>query len=120
MNMKDIRKEYATAKVTASEKELIRRKADKCGLTVSDYMRKSALGARIHAALTTEEKNLLWQFVSRREVPMKFANALCGASLEVRMALFNDKATMLSWLDDANMVLDDCRNFIDNIKRRTR
>lgn len=50
------RTENLKSRVTSLEKRLIESKAKACGITVSDFLRRSALGLNIVPRLTAEEQ----------------------------------------------------------------
>ena len=91
------RSELLATKVTPCERATIYRKAKRCGLTISSYIRSRALDYEPPARLSAEEKQLLANLATARTDIVNFSNALHGLSENEKYYLFRDNRCMEQW-----------------------
>ena len=73
---------HLDTRVSREESETIHRKAEECGLTVSDYMRRCALGHSPRKHLTDREIDAYMSLQEMRQHFVGIRNALKGKSKE--------------------------------------
>ena len=96
---------HLDTRVTQKESDIIKRKAEECGLTVSDYMRRCALGHSPKQHLTDKE---IEAYCSLREMRQHFVgitNALKGKTDEEKQEIFGDVTFMRKWVRAVRNVL---------------
>lgn len=72
------RTEYVGAKVTPGQKRHIRRLADECGMTVSNYMLARAFNYRPKARLTARQEAVMETLIGCRSDLLNYTSALRG------------------------------------------
>ena len=94
------RTEYVGAKVTPGQKQHIRRLAEKCGMTVSNYILARASGYRPKARLTARQEAVMETLIGCRSDLVNYTSALRGMNPEKRKQMFNSYPFMLEWLKE--------------------
>ena len=107
----DRRTEYIGAKVTAEQKRHIRRTADKCDMTVSDYLLARAYGK---AGGDHGDPCRLPQR------PRKYTSALRGMSPEKRRQMFGNYPFMLGWLKELGKLAERITDVLDKARLSNR
>lgn len=114
----DKRSRVVPFKVSDSEYQRIRQTADKCGLTVSEYVRLRSLGYAPKARLTKRETQLLETLLSCRADMVNYANALSGLSNDEKLRLFRNREFMLDWYGEVAKVTNAVTAFIAAVSNR--
>lgn len=83
------RTEYIGAKVTAEQKQYIRRLAAECGMTVSSYVLARAFNYRPKARLTARQEAVMETLIGCRSDLVNYTSALRGMNPEKRRQMFN-------------------------------
>ena len=94
------RTEYVGAKVTPGQKQHIRRLADECGMTVSNYILARASGYRPKARLTARQEAVMEAHIGCRSDLVNYTSALHGMNTEKRKKMFNSYPFMPAWLKE--------------------
>lgn len=105
-------------KVSDTEYRRIKQTADKCGLTVSEYVRLRSLGYAPKARLTKHETQLLETLLSCRADMVNYANALSGLCNDEKLRLFHNREFMLDWYGEVAKVTNDVTAFIAAVNSR--
>ena len=90
------RTEYVGAKVTPGQKRHIRRLADECGMTVSNYMLARAFNYRPKARLTARQEAVMETLIGCRSDLLNYTSALRGMAPEKRRQMFGSYPFMLT------------------------
>lgn len=117
---KETRSVFVGAKVTPAQKEHIRSLAEKCGMTVSDYLLSCAYNFKPKARLTKEEAALLQNLDNCRSDLVKYTSALHGMSAKQRMILFNQLPFMTGWLGRLAPIAEGVCQFLDAVKEKNK
>ena len=88
---------WNNGKMSTSECAAIYRKAKRCGLSISGYIRSRALDYEPSVRLSTEEKQLLANLAAARTDIVNFSNALHGLAEIEKFYLFRDNRRMEEW-----------------------
>ena len=104
-----------TTKLSLSDKAIIQQKAQHAGLTTSNYMRRTALGHKLYAALNPEELRLLRNLDGLRGDIINFANALHGMKNDKRMELFQNIPFMAQWYKKVTTITNAVIEFLNSI-----
>ena len=104
-----------TTKLFLSDKVVIKQKAQHAGLTTSNYMRRTALGHKLYAALNPEELRLLRNLDGLRGDIINFANALHGMKNDKRMELFQNIPFMVQWHKQVTPITNAVTEFLNSI-----
>lgn len=104
-----------TTKLSLSDKAIIQQKAQHAGLTTSNYMRRTALGHKLYAALNPEELRLLRNLDGLRGDIINFANALHGMKNDKRMELFQNIPFMAQWYKKITPITNAVIEFLNSI-----
>lgn len=111
------KKTTITTKVSDEEKKHIQLKAQKAGLTTSDYIRRSALNKQLFATLSKEEQRLLNNLDGCRSDLLKLFTAIRGMKSDKRMELFQYVPNMVKWYQQVepitNLVIDFLKSIYD-------
>jgi hypothetical protein len=107
---------HLDTRVTQKESDIIKRKAEECGLTVSDYMRRCALGHSPKMHLTDKEIEAYCSLTEMRQHFTGITNALRGKSDEEKQEIFGDVAFMRKWVRAVRNVLVYWDNLIKKMK----
>ena len=96
---------HLDTRVSQEESNRIRRKAEECGLTASDYMRKCALGHSPKQHLTDKEIEAYMSLYEARRDLIAITNALKGMTKEEKLRIFGDESFMKRWVRGVRVVL---------------
>ncbi len=108
---------HLDTRVSREESETIRRKAEECGLTVSDYMRRCALGHSPRKHLTDREIEAYMSLQEMRQHFVGIQNALRGKSKEEKLEIFGDVGFMKRWVRAVTTVLTYWDNLLKKMKQ---
>lgn len=112
----DRRTEYVGAKVTPGQKQHIRRLAEKCGMTVSNYILARASGYRPKARLTARQEAIMETLIGCRSDLVNYTSALRGMNPEKRKQMFNSYPFMLEWLKELGRLADRISGVLDKVR----
>lgn len=110
------RTEYVGAKVTLGQKQHIRRLAEKCGMTVSNYILARASGYRPKARLTARQEAVMETLIGCRSDLVNYTSALRGMNPEKRKQMFNSYPFMLEWLKELGRLADRISGVLDKVR----
>ena len=113
------RTEYVGAKVTPGQKQHIRRLAEKCGMTVSNYILARASGYRPKARLTARQEAVMETLIGCRSDLVNYTSALRGMNPEKRKQMFNSYPFMLEWLKELGRLADRISGVLDKVRLDT-
>lgn len=112
---KERRTEYVGAKVTPGQKRHIRRLADECGMTVSNYMLARAFGYRPKARLTARQEAVMETLIGCRSDLLNYTSALRGMAPEKRRQMFGSYPFMLGWLKELGRLAERITGVLDRL-----
>ncbi|MBP5538120.1 MAG: hypothetical protein J6X64_07310 [Bacteroidales bacterium] len=115
-NPKPRRTMHLDARVTQEEFKTIKSKAYICGLTISDYIRRCALGHRPKRHLTDREIKAYCSIYEARRDLINIANALRGRSEEEKLLIFSDVKFMQDWTKAASDLIVYWDNTVKKMK----
>ena len=110
------RTEYVGAKVTPGQKLHIRRLADECGMTVSNYILARASGYRPKARLTVRQEAVMETLIGCRSDLVNYTSALRGMNPEKRKQMFNSYPFMLEWLKELGRLAERVTDVLDKVR----
>ena len=110
------RTEYVGAKVTPGQKQHIRRLADECGMTVSNYILARASSYRPKARLTARQEAIMETLIGCRSDLVNYTSALRGMNPEKRKQMFNSYPFILEWLKELGKLADRITGVLDKIR----
>lgn len=110
------RTEYVGAKVTPGQKQHIRRLAEKCGMTVSNYILARASGYRPKARLTARQEAVMETLIGCRGDLVNYTSALRGMNPEKRKQMFNSYPFMLEWLKELGRLADRISGVLEKVR----
>lgn len=116
----DRRTEYVGAKVTPGQKQHIRRLADECGMTVSNYILARASGYRPKARLTARQEAVMETLIGCRSDLVNYTSALRGMTPEKRRQMFNSYPFMLEWLKELGRLAERVSKVLDSVRTGNR
>ena len=108
---------HLDTRVTQKESDIIKRKAEECGLTVSDYMRRCALGHSPRKHLTDREIEAYMSLQEMRQHFVGIKNALWGKSKKEKLEIFGDVDFMKRWVRAVTTVLTYWDNLLKKMKQ---
>ena len=109
----DRRTEYVSAKVTPGQKQHIRRLAEKCGMTVSNYILARASGYRPKARLTARQEAVMETLIGCR-------SDLINYTSEKRRQMFGSYPFMLGWLKELGRLAERITAVLDKVQLSNR
>ena len=112
----DRRTEYVSAKVTPGQKQHIRRLAEKCGMTVSNYILARASGYRPKARLTARQEAVMETLIGCRSDLINYTSALRGMAPEKRRQMFGSYPFMLGWLKELGRLAERITAVLDKVQ----
>jgi hypothetical protein len=102
---KAIRSVHLDVRFSPEEKAQITQTAQRCGLNLSNYVRKRALGYQPKARLTDKEAEALVSLCNVRGDMVHFKNALTGLSKQERaQRLFNPRF-LAGWMEAIEKII---------------
>ncbi len=105
------------ARVTDAELDRIVLLAEQCGLTLSDYLRRCALGQRPKCRLSEREMEALCSLTDARAELIHIRNALKGRSRQERQRYFSNPRFMEQWIVAVNRLVEQWDNIVRNINQ---
>ncbi len=105
------------ARVTDAELKRIVALAAQCGLTLSDYLRRCALGHRPKRRLSEREIEALCSLTDARTELIHIRNALKGRSQQERQRYFGNPRFMEQWIVAVNRLVEQWDNIVRNINQ---
>ncbi len=105
------------ARVTDAELDRIVALAAQCGLTLSDYLRRCALGQRPKRRLSEREMEALCSLTDARSELIHIRNVLKGRSRQERQRYFGNPRFMEQWIVAVNRLVEQWDNIVRNINQ---
>ncbi len=105
------------ARVSDAELRRIVALAAQCGLTLSDYLRRCALGHRPKRRLSGREMEALCSLTDARAELIHIRNALKGRSRQERQRYFGNPRFMEQWIMAVNRLVEQWDNIVRNINQ---
>ena len=105
------------ARVTDAELDRIVALAQQCGLTLSGYLRRCALGQHPKQRLNGREIEALCSLTDARAELIHIRNALKGRSQQERQRYFGNPCFMEQWIVAANRLIEQWDNIVRDINR---
>lgn len=103
------------ARVTDAELDRIVALAAQCGLTVSNYVRRCALGQHPKQRLNEREIDALCSLTDARSELVHIRNVLKGRSQQERQRYFGNPCFMEQWIVAVNRLVEQWDNIIRDI-----
>ena len=105
------------ARVSDAELKRIVALAAQCGLTLSNYLRRCALGHRPKRRMSEREMEALCSLTDARAELIHIRNALNGRTQQERQRYFGNPCFMEQWIVAVNRLVEQWDNIITNINR---
>lgn len=105
------------ARVTDAELESIVALAQQCGLTLSGYLRRCALGQHPKQRLNDREIGALCSLTDARAELIHIRNALKGRAQQERQRYFGNSRFMEQWIVAVNRLVEQWDNIVRDINR---
>ncbi len=105
------------ARVTESELCEVVRLAQQCGLTLSGYLRRCALGQHPKQRLNDREIDALCSLTDARSELIHIRNVLKGRSQQERQRYFGNPRFMEQWIVAVNRLVEQWDNIVRNISQ---
>lgn len=105
------------ARVTESELSEVVRLAQQCGLTLSGYLRRCALGQHPRQRLNDREIDALCSLTDARSELIHIRNVLKGRSQQERQRYFGNPRFMEQWIVAVNRLVEQWDNIVRNISQ---
>ena len=103
-----------TFRVSSEERKQIRHKAELCGISTSDYVRRCAIGHSPKLRMTEAEIEAFNSLTEARGELVRIKNALKGKTQEQRKRYFENQDFMLYWINAVDKLI---RQWYDIINR---
>ena len=103
------------ARVSDAELKRIVALAAQCGLTLSNYLRRCALGHRPKRRMSEREMEALCSLTDARAELIHIRNALNGRTQQERQRYFGNPRFMEQWIVAVNRLVEQWDNIITNI-----
>lgn len=105
------------ARVSNAELESIIALAQQCGLTLSGYLRRCALGRHPKQRLNDREIEALCSLTDARAELIHIRNALKGRSQQERQRYFGNPRFMEQWIVAVNRLVEQWDNIVRDINQ---
>jgi len=105
------------ARVSNAELDRIVALAAQCGLTLSGYLRRCALGQHPKQRLNDREIEALCSLTDARAELIHIRNALKGRSQQERQRYFGNPRFMEQWIVAVNRLVEQWDNIVRDINR---
>lgn len=105
------------ARVSDAELKRIVALAAQCGLTLSNYLRRCALGHRPKRRMSECEMEALCSLTDARAELIHIRNALNGRTQQERQRYFGNPRFMEQWIVAVNRLVEQWDNIITNINQ---
>ncbi len=114
------RTQYIGAKVSPLQKRHIQELAEKCGMTVSDYVLARTHDYEPKARLTAEQTRCMETLAACRSDLVNYTSALRGMSRDRRRQMFNSYPFMLGWLKQLGSLAQRLTGILDKVQEKNR
>ncbi|MCH5235320.1 MAG: metalloproteinase [Muribaculaceae bacterium] len=114
-NSDNLRTDTMTIKASPKEKADIKKNAEACGMTPSEFLRHRGMDYKPTAAITKEEKRLLQNLDGCRSDMVNYANAISGMTPDDRKRMFHQVPSMLRWYKLVYPISDAVKEFIISV-----
>lgn len=104
------------AKVTESQRDHIRKMADRCGMTVSDYILARSCNYEPKARMTEDEVKVLQNLDNCRADLVNYTSALHGMDSKKRKEMFNTYSFMLGWIKELGKLAKRIEDILNKAK----
>lgn len=111
------RRRRIEARVTEAELREVVRLAQQCGLTLSGYLRRCALGQHPKQRLNDREIDALCSLTDARSELIHIRNVLKGRSQQERQRYFGNPRFMEQWIVAVNRLVEQWDNIVRNIRQ---
>lgn len=108
------------AKVTESQRDHIRKMADKCGMTVSDYILARSYSYEPKARMTEDEVKVLQNLDNCRADLVNYTSALRGMDSKKRKEMFHNNLFMLGWIKELGRLSRRIEDILNKAKASNR
>ena len=105
------------ARVSDAELKRIVALASQCGLTLSNYLRRCALGHHPKRRMSEREMEALCSLTDARAELIHIRNALNGRTQQERQRYFGNPRFMEQWIVAVNRLVEQWDNIITNINQ---
>ena len=105
------------ARVSDAELKRIVALAAQCGMTLSNYLRRCALGHRPKRRMSEREMEALCSLTDARAELIHIRNALNGRTQQERQRYFGNPRFMEQWIVAVNRLVEQWDNIITNINQ---
>ena len=105
------------ARVTEAELREVVRLAQQCGLTLSGYLRRCALGQHPRQRLNDREIDALCSLTDARSELIHIRNVLKGRSQQERQRYYGNPRFMEQWIVAVNRLVEQWDNIVRNISQ---
>ena len=105
------------ARVSDAELKRIVALAAQCGLALSNYLRRCALGHRPKRRMSEREMEALCSLTDARAELIHIRNALNGRTQQERQRYFGNPRFMEQWIVAVNRLVEQWDNIITNINQ---
>ncbi len=110
------RTQHLGARVTQEEFDLVKRRAEECGMTVSRYTRKCTLGHQPKYHLTDREIEAYDNIADARGDIVHFFNVFKDKPAEERQSYFKNATFMRSWIQLLTQLAADLEGILNKRK----
>ena len=107
---------HLDARVTQEEYDLVKRRAEECGMTVSKYTRKCTLGHQPKYHLTDKEIEAYDNIADARGDIVHFFNVFNDKSAEERQSYFKNATFMRGWIQLLTQLAADLEAILNKRK----
>lgn len=114
------RKLMIGSKVTLEQKRHITEKAEKAGMTVSDFVLACCYNYKLYSRLSEDDCNLLKNLDHCRADLVNYTSALHGMDQSKRKEMFNQYPFMLGWLKELGSLAKRLELYLDDVQRRNK
>ncbi len=110
------RSKHLDARVSPEEYEAVSKKAAACGLSLSEYTRKCALGHNPKLHLTEREREAYCSLADARGDIVHIRSALKGKTQEQIKSYFKNERFMRAWIDAITNLINQWDRIIEQLK----
>lgn len=107
---------HLDARVTQEEYDLVKKRADECGMTVSKYTRKCTLGHQPKYHLTDREIEAYDNIGDARGDIVRFFNVFNNKTAKERQSYFKNVTFMSGWIMLLTQLAADLENILNKRK----
>lgn len=110
------RSKHLDARVSPEEYEAVSKKAAACGLSLSEYTRKCALGHNPKLHLAEREREAYCSLADARGDIVHIRSALKGKTQEQIKSYFKNERFMRAWIDAITNLINQWDRIIEQLK----